>query len=70
MDKQSAWCRMRSMKTYKLNLLAHQRTLDNLVIQLRRDGFSAWRDSEFLHTDASVADIGFASGNALRVIVI
>lgn len=58
------------MRIYKLNLLAHQRTLDNMVVQLRRDGFTAWRDSEYLHTDASVADIGFASGNPFRVIVI
>ena len=58
------------MRTYRFTTTASESVRCNAVIQLRRDGFTAWMDDENLHTDASVADIALAAGNALRVIEI
>lgn len=56
------------MRTYQFTSSATEAMCDLAVIQLRKDGFNAYRETNTLHTDASVFQIAMATGNANRII--
>lgn len=57
---------MSAINTYRFHSSMSVRQCSAVVIQLRKDGFSAWADND-LHTDATRGQISLSTGNGLVI---
>lgn len=53
------------MNTYQFHRLFAEINRSNLVIALRKHGYTAWQEGNELHTDASVRIVHLTYGSSL-----